>query len=254
MKNAILSLLLCTAASAQTVLTIENAASATAGPLAPDSAVSAFGSGLSTQTAFANGLPLPPTLAGVSVQVTDSANHTSTAGLIFVSPTQINFIMPAGTATGMAKVTVNNNSSLVAQGNVQVQPVAPGLFAASGNGKGAAAAIAIQVIDVVGPQTVFPAFTCDLPFQNCSPTPLNVGIDTPLFLALFGTGIRAGKNIKVTVGGRSVPVLYAGSELVFPGLDQVNIPIFLTLRGAGLVDVLVTVDGQPSNPVQILIQ
>jgi hypothetical protein len=254
MRSAILSLILCVAASAQTVLTIENSASAAAGPVAPDSAVSAFASGLSSETATAQGLPLPTTLANVTVEVTDSTNHTSAAGLAFVSPSQINFIVPSDVATGLAKVTVRNGSTFVAQGSMQVQATAPGLFAANGDGKGAAAAIAIQVTAVVGPQNVFPAFTCDAPLQNCRPKQLNVGIDTPLFLALFGTGIRGGRNVKVTVGGQSVPVLYAGPEVVFPGLDQVNIPIPLTLRGAGLVDVAVTVDGQTSNAAQVLIQ
>jgi hypothetical protein len=254
MRSAILSLILCAAASAQTVLTIENSASAAVGPIAPESAVSAFGSGLSTGTAFAPGLPLPTTLGGVTVQVTDSTNRAIAAGLIFVSPSQINFIVPSGVAPGVAKVTVSNSSNLVAQGTATVQAAAPGIFAATGNGKGAAAAIAIQTHPVGGPVAEFPAFTCDAPFQNCRPEQLNVGIDTPLFLALFGTGIRGGKKVTVSVGGQTVPVLYAGSELVFPGLDQVNIPLFLTLRGAGLVDVVVTVDGQASNPVQILIQ
>jgi uncharacterized protein (TIGR03437 family) len=254
MKLAILSLILCAAACAQSVLTIENSATAAAGPVAPDSAVSAFGTGLATQTAVAGELPLPTTLAGVTVQVTDSANHTSPAGLIFVSPSQVNFVLPAGVAAGSAKVAVQSNSTVTAQGMVQVQAAAPGLYAASGNGKGAAAAIAVQIAAVVGPQHLFPSFTCDAPFQNCQPAPLQVGVDTPLFLALFGTGIRNAKKVTVTVGGQPVPVLYAGSELVFPGLDQVNIPILLTLRGAGLVDVVVTADGQASNPVQILIR
>jgi uncharacterized protein (TIGR03437 family) len=254
MKSAILMLILCAAAPAQIVVTLENSAAATGGPVAPNSAVSAFASGLATQTAFATANPLPTILAGVSLQVTDSTNHSSAAGLIFISPSQINFVVPGDIAPGLAKVTITNNSNFIAQGSMQVQAAAPGLFSANGNGKGAAAAIAIQITSVVGPQHAFPAFTCDSPFQNCRPVQLNVGIDTPLFLALFGTGIRGGKNVTATVGGQTVPVLYAGSELVFPGLDQVNIPILLTLRGAGLVDVVVTVDGQASNPVQVLIQ
>jgi uncharacterized protein (TIGR03437 family) len=254
MRSVILLLLLCSAAPAQIVVTIENAARSAPGPVAPDSAVSAFASNLATETVFAPGLPLPTTLAGVTVEVTDSANNTANAPLIFVSPDQINFIIPSGLAPGLAKATVRRNSNFIAQGSMQLQAVAPGLFSASGDGQGPAAAIAIEVIDVVGPHKDFPTFTCDAPFQNCQAAPLNLGVDTPIFLSLFGTGIRGGKNVTVTVGGRSVPVLYAGSELVFPGLDQVNIPIPLTLRGAGLVDVVVTVDGQASNAVQILIR
>ena len=104
MKSAILSLLLCSVAPAQVALTLQNAASDAVGPVAPDSAVSAFALGLTTQTTFATTLPLPTTLGGVSVQVTDSLNTARPALLIFVSPSQINFIVPTGVATGMATV------------------------------------------------------------------------------------------------------------------------------------------------------
>jgi len=40
----------------------------------------------------------------------------------------------------------------------------------------------------------------------------------------------------------------------YPGLDQVNIPLVLGLRGAGTVNVALTVDGVASNPVRIAIQ
>jgi uncharacterized protein (TIGR03437 family) len=49
----------------------------------------------------------------------------------------------------------------------------------------------------------------------------------------------------------SFPVLYAGPQPQFPGLDQVNVPLSLSLRGAGVVNVTVTVDGVTSNPVKI---
>src|SRR5215471_19201885 len=112
MKAIILSAILCAAASAQTpVLMFENAATAAGGPLAPDSAVSLFGSALATQTATAPGVPLPTTLGGVSIDVTDSANTTRAAGLFFVSPTQINFVLPAGTAPGTAQVRLSGNTN-----------------------------------------------------------------------------------------------------------------------------------------------
>jgi hypothetical protein len=43
-------------------------------------------------------------------------------------------------------------------------------------------------------------------------------------------------------------------ECPIPGLDQVNVPLGLNLRGSGLVNVSVTVDGVTSNAVQIDIQ
>jgi uncharacterized protein (TIGR03437 family) len=252
-RTVILPLLVWSAAYAQTSLNIVNSASG-ATTVAADSAASAFGTQLSSTTAYATFLPLPTTLAGMSIDVTDASGTVRAAGLILVSPTQVNFILPSGTATGTATVTLRNGSNTVATGNTLVQTTAPGIFTANGNGTGVAAAIAIVLVDVVGPQHVYPIFQCTGNSQPCTPVPVTLGVDTPVFLALFGTGIHSGKNVSVTIGSQTVPVLYAGSQGAFPGLDQINVAIPLTLRGAGLTNVVVTVDGQASNPAQVLIQ
>jgi uncharacterized protein (TIGR03437 family) len=251
-RTVLLPLLLWSAAHAQTSLKIVNSASGAA-TVAPDSAVSAFGTQLSDTTAVATSLPLPTSLSGFSIDVTDSAGTVRAAGLILVSPTQVNFILPAGTASGAATVTLRNGSNSVATGNAAVQNTAPGIFTANGNGTGVAAAIAIELVDVIGPQHLFPVFQCSSDNQTCTAVPITLGVDTPVFLALFGTGIRSGKNISVTIGSQTVPVLFAGSQ-GFPGLDQINVAIPLTLRGAGLTNVVVNIDGQASNPAQVLIQ
>jgi uncharacterized protein (TIGR03437 family) len=51
-----------------------------------------------------------------------------------------------------------------------------------------------------------------------------------------------------------VPVLYADAQPEYAGLDQVNVALTLNLRGLGEVDVIVTVDGKPSNPVRVNVQ
>jgi uncharacterized protein (TIGR03437 family) len=82
-------------------------------------------------------------------------------------------------------------------------------------------------------------------------------VDTPIYLTLYGTGIRgrsALANVTVTIAGVAVPVQYAGPTPNFSGLDQVNVPLPLSLRGSGLSKVVVTVDGQASNAVMIDIQ
>ena len=87
--------------------------------------------------------------------------------------------------------------------------------------------------------------------------PINLGADTPTYLTLYGTGIRgrsALANVTATIAGVAVPVLYAGPTPNFTGLDQVNVPLLLSLRGSGMSKVLVTVDGQASNAVEIDIQ
>jgi uncharacterized protein (TIGR03437 family) len=75
-----------------------------------------------------------------------------------------------------------------------------------------------------------------------------------VYVSLYGTGIHgyAQKTpIRVDIGDDTVYAMYAGPQGQFPGLDQVNIALPLTLRGAGTVDVTVTVDGMTSNPVKL---
>jgi len=60
-------------------------------------------------------------------------------------------------------------------------------------------------------------------------------------------------NVVVKAGNIEIHPTYAGPQGELPGLDQINIPLSLSLRGAGLVSITVTVDGAASNAVQILI-
>lgn len=235
---------------AQQITLVTSAASAAAG-LAPEAFATVMGTGLAMRTGKADATPWPVTLGGAAVTVTDSAGTSRMAGLLFVSPAQINFQIPAGTATGPATIAVNNGSG-TASAKVQVQAVAPALFAV--NAQGIAAATGIRVVIPTQFQAPVPVFQCTGTPPTCELVPINVGVDAPVYLSFYGTGIRGRSglaNVKVTIGTTSVPVLYAGPQPDFPGLDQVNVPLVLSLRGAGVVNVTVTVDGVTSNAVRI---
>jgi uncharacterized protein (TIGR03437 family) len=58
----------------------------------------------------------------------------------------------------------------------------------------------------------------------------------------------------VQIGNLSLPASYAGPQPTIPGLDQINVPVPLNLRGAGLINVSVTADGVTSNVGQIDIE
>jgi uncharacterized protein (TIGR03437 family) len=233
---------------------VQSAAAASAA-VAADSIASLYGSNLAGTTTQASSLPLPFSLGGVSLTVTDSTGAQLPAPLIYVSPTQINFIVPAGTAVGAATFTVTNGGSNTSvTGNVQA--VAPTLFSMNGSGSGVAAATAIRT-QAGNPQFQFPVpvFTCT--GSTCTSVPIDVGLDTPVYLTLYGTGIRSRSslsNVRVTIHGISLPVLYAGVQPTFAGLDQVNVALTLNLRGSGESDVVLTVDGQTSNTVTVNIQ
>ena len=78
------------------------------------------------------------------MKVLDAAGAEKSARLLFVSPTQINFIMPEGLATGAGIVALMADSGLVRVGMVQIQKITPGLFTANANGRGVAAAVILR--------------------------------------------------------------------------------------------------------------
>jgi uncharacterized protein (TIGR03437 family) len=224
--------------------------------LAPESIASAFGTSLSMQTASASSPDWPDSLGGMQLSVQDSAGTTRQAPLAYVSPGQINFEIPAGTAIGNATLSLRNRFNAQTLGTVLVAATAPALFSANGGGKGVAAATAIEIVLPTTHQSPIPVFTCDTP-GNCKSVPIRVGIDTPIYISFYGTGIRGRTSladVNVTIGGVTAPALYAGPQGTYPGLDQVNVGLPMTLHGAGVVDVVLTVNGQASNTVQIAIQ
>jgi uncharacterized protein (TIGR03437 family) len=84
-----------------------------------------------------------------------------------------------------------------------------------------------------------------------------VGLDRPLFVSFYGTGIRNRSslaNVTVTINGITLPALYAGPAPNFVGLDQVNVGLSHTLRGSIQSNMVLTVDEKTSNIVNIKIQ
>jgi uncharacterized protein (TIGR03437 family) len=198
---------------------------------------------------------LPDTLEGVSVTITDSAGVQSKAPLVFVSPGQINLAVPDGMATGVATFAVTGNGG-GQNFAASIQGAAPALFSMNGTGTGVAAATAIRV-QASNPllQSPLTVFQCGA--SGCESVAIALGVDTPVYVTLYGTGIRNRSSlaaVSVSIGGVSVPVSYAGPKPRFAGLDRVNVSLPLSLRGAGESNVVVTVDGQPSNAVTIHIQ
>src|ERR1017187_793906 len=228
-----------------------NAASyASNGPLAANAIASAFGQGLADSAVAAGAPPLPATLGNTTLSVTDSAGTALGASLYYAGPTQINFVVPDGTATGAATVTVAKSGQTVATGTMQVAAVSPGLFTASGDGKGAAAAIALKAA-ASGAQTWQYTATCTAA-GSCTTVPIDLGAATDqVYLELYGTGIRGSKTaITATIGGTSATPAFA-VQPQYPGMDQVNLLIDRSLAGRGEVDVVLTVDGAAANTVKI---
>jgi uncharacterized protein (TIGR03437 family) len=234
-------------------VTSVSAASFLGPELAPESIVAAFGTALATETLSASGLPLPTTIAGTTVRLRDSAGIERLAPLFFVSRDQINYLVPAGTATGVGVVTVVSGDGKLSIGGVQIAAVAPGVFAANSNGRGVAAAQALRVRG--GMQTFEPVAQFNTAQGQYVPLPLDLGPENDqVFLILFGTGIRGRTGlaaVTVTIGGVLATVSFAGAQGGFVGVDQANVLIPRSLIGRDQVDVVLTVDGKTANTLRI---
>jgi len=234
-----------------------SAASYSASALAPEAIIAAFGSELATTMQSAATTPLPTTLAGTRVLVKDSAGTERPAPLFFVSPGQINYQIPPGTAVGLATVTATSGNGRIAVGTIQVAAVAPALFSANADGQGVAAAVALRV-KADGTQIYEPVATFDPAQNKFVSRSLDLSPPTDqVFLILFGTGIRYRSSLPsvvAKVGGVDAQVDYAGEQGGFVGLDQVNLRLPQSLGGRGEVDVVLTIDGHISNAVRVNIR
>ena len=214
---------------------IVSAASYLPDAAAPEAIVSAFGQQLATVNAIASSLPLPTELAGTSVRV-----EGFPAPLFYVSPQQVNFLIPASAPKGVVSVEITAADGAISRSGLTLTDTAPGLFTANAQGGGAPQAIATS--DGVNYRLVGN--------PDGTPNPISAGE----YLVMFGTGIRgaAAGSVKISIGGIDAPVLYAGSQPGFAGLDQVNTQIPIGL--SGLVDLVLSINGRAANPVKVMIR
>ncbi len=226
--------------------------------LAPESNASLYGSSLASGTfPPPDDFTRPTTLGGISVEVQDSTGTKRLSPLSYVLSRQINFVVPAGTAPGTAKITVLGAPGGSQTVNATIAAFSPGLFAANGNGQGVAAATAIRV-DAQNTVTNVPVFTCQV--GGCVTAPIALDAKSTVYVTLYGSGLRGPTGVQtglasVKVGGVIVPVLYAGTQTQYAGLDQVNISLpYNQLAGKGEVDVVLTAGGKVSNTVKLNMQ
>jgi len=220
-------------------------------PVAAESIISVYGTELATGTVVATTVPVPISLDGNTVTVTDSDGIARQAPLYFVSPSQINFEIPTGTAMGTATVTIQNQNGTTQSAVIQIGSVSPGIFEL--NGSGLVAAWVLPVISGAQ-QPLLPVW--QVVAGGVVPLAVSLGPSTEqIYLEMYGTGIRNAKTVTVTMGGLSVPVLYYGAAPGYAGEDQVNIgPLPAALAGQGSVNIVLAADGQQANAVTVTIQ
>ncbi|HZS07209.1 MAG TPA: hypothetical protein VFD58_20400 [Blastocatellia bacterium] len=200
--------------------------------LAPEAIAATFGTRLALSLETATSIPLPTTLGGTTVRV-----NGVTAPLFFAAAGQINFLIPPETQNGTAVIEVTTTDGTISRNNMTISSTAPALFTADTSGRNAPAALATAdgiVYRAVG-----------------NPDGSANQINTDDYLVLFGTGVRraASGTVKITIGGVSAPVLYSGAQGDFVGLDQLNTQVPAGV--AGLVDLVLTVNGKVANTVKL---
>jgi uncharacterized protein (TIGR03437 family) len=232
-------------------LTAYSAASASVQRASGSSLVTIYGSGFTDQTASTPGAAYPLSLGGVTVQVTDTSGAVAPSGLLYVSPAQVNLQMPERLAPGRAKIAVFHAGTEVAAGAVQIAVPAPALFTANSAGSGLAAAQIVRV-RADDTQTWEPVVRFDADQNSYTAVPIDFGLTSDrLFLVLYGTGVQ-GRNAAVQIGAIAAPVHYAGPQLQYAGVDQINVELPRVLAGAGQVSVKLVLDGVAANPVTIV--
>lgn len=240
--------------AALTPLVAVNAASYLANAFAPDEIVTLFGSNLAADTASSTATPTA-SLVGTVVNVTDSAGSNHPANLLFVSPAQASFVMPADLAPGPAVVTISNDSRAALSVGVTAAAIAPGIFTMNGSGHGPPAGQIIRVHPDGTQEAPQGVAVLDKAQNQWVPSPVDLGASgDSVYLVLYGTGFRHYNAAPVcTIGGQQLAVAFAGAQGA-PGLDQVNVLVPASLRGAGQVELSLSVDGTASNPVTLVFQ
>jgi len=166
----------------------------------------------------------PLSLGGTSVSV----GHLR-AELLYVSPTEVHFVVPTEIQTGLVDVVVTNADGYQSRTTVQVADVGPGIFTTSGQGRGPAVVLDSDLL-VAGP------------FDPTS---------GKLRLSVFTTGIRNAVNISCLIAGQVVTSEAVMPSPDLPGLDELHILIPADLRGAGEVPLTILADSLESNTVSI---
>jgi uncharacterized protein (TIGR03437 family) len=186
-----------------------------------------FGTNLSSATLPLQPPPLQTSLSGVSLSVT--VNGTTTQPLLYyLSPTQINAVLPSSTPVGAGTLTVSNGAGTSAGFPIQVVESAFGLLTFN-YGAGTLAGFDAN--------------------NNYAYLGYSAAANPGDILELWGTGLGPVENdavggpvsdaAEVDIGGIPANVLYRGRSS-YVGLDQINVQVPAGVSGCNVSVVVVT--------------
>jgi uncharacterized protein (TIGR03437 family) len=222
-----------------------NGASYASGPTARGAFFALFGENLSVQTTQTSP-PYPTKLAGVSVNIAPSSSGPAIpAYLYFVSPGQINGILPSRVPAGQANVTVSVNGKTSAPISILIVNSSFGIFTRDFSGSG-------------------PAVLQN--FNSPTDTPVN-GLANAIHegqaAILWGSGIGPANgddnnpqpgnfapSVQLLIGDQLVQPFYAGRS-GYPGIDQINFFLPSKLPDGCYINLAVKIGDTVSNSATI---
>jgi uncharacterized protein (TIGR03437 family) len=183
--------------------------------VAPRMIISIYGKGLDEAAVSINGTPL---------------------NILYGSDQQINAVMPATVAGGLAQLSVQNPAGTQTV-NLYIESAFPAVFTIGQLGENTAAAVNATTGTIVS-----------------AASPLRAGDYVQLYLTGLGTTARSGDfdlaalQPTVSIGGMACRVTYAGAAPGFTGLDQINCIVPSGIGGQSAATVVIT-RGVRSSPV-----
>jgi uncharacterized protein (TIGR03437 family) len=233
-----------------------SAASFSGSSIAAGSLVVGLGSGFANSTETLSEGQGAMMLGGAAVSIMDSFGTPHRATIFKVSPTEIYHDIPATTGLGKATIVyANMRTGEVSTSNIEVSPVSPGLMSADGSGTWIADA-SVERLRPGARWIIEPVF--EKVGSEVVPIPIDVASNRgAVFLNIAGTGFRFNSgfsNVRVTVGGTPVSVVYAGALGAGIGPDRLFVLLPPSLAGRGLVDVVMAIDGRTANTVKLSIK
>jgi len=232
-----------------------NGASFTSG-LSGGMIASLFGSNFASSQQSAATVPLPMSLGGVSIRINGVA-----APLFYVSPTQINFLVPFELlGQSQASLTVTAGGNTTAPQTVSLAAAAPGIFTVNSQGTGQGAVLIAPGGEVAAPANsisgrssrpvrrgeYISVFCTGLGDVTSRPASGAAAPASPLSTTLAGP--------LATIGGVSAAVTFSGLAPGFAALYQVNVQVPDSAPSGNAVPLVLSISGAASNTVTIAIQ
>jgi uncharacterized protein (TIGR03437 family) len=233
-----------------TAESIVNAATQTAEALAPNAIATLYGTNLSYTTRAVSsadlaGGSLPITLDGVAVWV-----NAIPCGLFFVSPNQINFLVPYDLIAGKASVIVARQSIAGPSAKIQLNNTSPGFFLWNGSN-----AVAVHLNgQLVSPAS--PAAGGEIIVLYAGGLGRTTPNTTSGRLATNAATIYYASQLQILLNGVPIPpesVLYAGLTPGFAGLYQINLKLPAELPANPEIRIAIGPQVSPAS-VQLFVQ